>query len=83
LTTASDFPHEPAPGLGSGHIHFLSTDGIAVDLETMFEAVSGGAFVAVGCVHDDRDLVRDNLANPEDYYVNIHTVSFPGGVSLG
>jgi hypothetical protein len=83
LTTAGDVPHEPAPGLGSGHIHFLSTGGIAVDLKTTFEAVGGGTFVAAGCVHDDRDLVRDILASPEDYYVNIHTVSFPGGAVSG
>jgi hypothetical protein len=83
LTTPGDMPQEPAPGLGNAHIHYLSTGGIAVDLETTFEALGDGMFVASGCVRADRDLVRDILLNPDQYYVNIHTVAFPGGAVSG
>lgn len=83
LTTSGDFPQEPAPGLGDAHIHDVATDGIAVDLETTFASVGGGTFVAEGCVRDDRDLVRDILLNPQDYYINVHTVAFPDGAVSG
>lgn len=35
-----------------------------------------------GCVHADRELIKDIIKNPEDYYVNIHALpSFgPGAV---
>jgi hypothetical protein len=76
-------PHEPAPGLGSAHIHFGSvtqTGGIAVDLKADFQPTEDG-FAAEGCVEDvDRDLLVDILMNPENYYLNIHNMEFPGGV---
>ena len=35
---------------------------------------------ASGCVSDrDRDLLRDILSNPAEYYVNVHTTDFPPG----
>ena len=36
--------------------------------------------IASGCSEDvDRDLIRAILTNPEAYYVNVHTPSFPAG----
>jgi CHRD domain-containing protein len=72
-------PHEPAPGLGSAHIHFLAGGGIAVDLEAEFTEVADDVFVAAGCVQDDRALLRGIRANPDAYYLNVHTMEFPGG----
>lgn len=72
-------PHEPAPGLGSAHIHFLAGGGIAVDLEAEFTEVADDVFVAAGCVEADRELLRDIRRNPESYYLNIHTMEFPEG----
>ena len=35
------------------------------------------------CAQVDRDLARDILRNPEDYYVNVHNAPFPGGALRG
>ncbi len=77
-------PTEPAPGLGSAHIHVLPGGGIAVDLESDFTLDEGGdEFHSSGCVEADSELIEAILANPEAYYVNIHTVEFPGGALSG
>jgi len=77
-------PTEPAPGLGSAHIHFLAGGGIAVDLESDFTVDEGGdEFTSSGCVEVDSALIEAILANPEEFYVNIHTVEFPGGALFG
>jgi hypothetical protein len=37
-----------------------------------------------GCVDDlDRSVIHDILANPEMYYVNVHTGPYPGGAIRG
>jgi hypothetical protein len=77
-------PTEPAPGLGSAHIHVLPGGGIAVDLESDFTLDQGGdEFKSSGCVEADSELIEAILANPQAYYVNIHTVEFPGGALSG
>ena len=79
-----DQPQEPAPGVGSAHIHVRPSGGIVVDLETQFVAGSTpGTFEASGCVTADRDLLVDILRDPEQYYLNIHTVAHPGGAVQG
>jgi hypothetical protein len=75
-------PQEPAPGLGSGHIHVAPSGAIAVDLETQFTASNGG-FLASDCVSADRAVLVNIMRSPADYYVNIHTVEFPGGAVSG
>ena len=76
-------PVEPAPGLGSAHIHFLATGGIAVDLEADFQPDQSDEFKASGCVEVDSALVQAILANPDQFYVNIHNADFPGGALAG
>jgi hypothetical protein len=76
-------PVEPAPGLGSAHIHFLATGGIAVDLEADFQPDKSDEFKASGCVEVDSALLQAMLENPELFYVNIHNVDFPGGALAG
>jgi CHRD domain len=83
LTTAGDVPREPAPGLGNAHIHALPAGAIAVDLTTTFQSLGDATFVASGCVRADKDVVRDILLNPDQYYLNVHTVAFPGGAVRG
>jgi len=83
LTTPGDIPQEPAPGIGNAHIHALSTGGIAVPLDASFTSLGGGMFIAADCVRSDKDLVRTILADPEQYHLNIHTTSFPGGAVSG
>ena len=35
------------------------------------------------CVEADRDLIKDIRQNPENYYVNLHNATHPGGVMRG
>ena len=75
-------PTEPAPGIGSAHIH--SATGIAVDLETEFmHAGESDVFVATDCVEVDEATMEAILANPSAFYVNVHTAEFPGGAIEG
>jgi CHRD domain len=76
-------PVEPAPGLGSAHIHFLATGGIAVDLEADFEADNSDEFKASGCVPVDSALLQAIVENPDQFHVNIHNAEFPGGALFG
>jgi hypothetical protein len=79
-------PTEPAAGIGSAHIHSYARNGaIAVDLETHFELVAGtdDTYQAIGCVTASRRTLVDILLHPELYYVNVHTVAFPGGAVQG
>jgi hypothetical protein len=76
-------PVEPAPGLGSAHIHLVATGGIAVDLEADFDPDKSDEFKASGCVEVDSALLQAILQNPDQYYVNIHNVEFPGGALSG
>jgi len=39
--------------------------------------------VALGCATADPALVRDIQANPQNYYVNVHTSDFPNGALRG
>ena len=39
---------------------------------------------AAGCRTDvDRDLIKDIIQNPEEFYVNVHTLEFPPGAIRG
>ena len=76
-------PVEPAPGLGSAHIHFVATGGIAVGLEADFEPDKSDEFKASGCVEADSALLQAIVENPDQYYMNIHNVEFPGGALAG
>jgi hypothetical protein len=76
-------PVEPGPGVGSAHIHFLATGGIAVGLEADFQPDKSDEFKASGCVQVDSALLQTILENPDQYYVNIHNVDFPGGALAG
>lgn len=66
----------------AAHIHYgtgPSAGGIAVPLP--LSSPFGGT--ATGCVQVDRTLLRQILASPESYYVNVHTTAFPAGAIKG
>jgi hypothetical protein len=82
LTSPGDEPAEPGPGVGAAHIHVLPSGAIFIDLEAQF-VPTDGAFTASNCVTADREAIVAILTNPESYYVNVHTLAFPGGAVSG
>jgi hypothetical protein len=36
-----------------------------------------------GCIDVGRDLAKEILQDPADYYVNVHNAEFPGGALRG
>jgi hypothetical protein len=36
-----------------------------------------------GCVDAERDLIFEIMADPEEYYVNVHNAEYPGGAVRG
>lgn len=78
-------PHEPAPGIGSAHIQEASAGSagpVVVDLDDTFVPTNGG-FAASGCVNADRGRILDILRSPEEYYVNVPNLKYPGGAVRG
>jgi hypothetical protein len=77
-------PTEPKAGIGNAHIHSHPEGGaIAVDLDTQFTLVEGDTYQAIDCVTAPRPVLVDILLHPEQYYINVHTVAFPGGAVQG
>ncbi|WP_165821167.1 CHRD domain-containing protein [Nocardioides gansuensis] len=76
-------PTEPMPGLGSAHIHTLDSGGIAIDLDTVFRATGTSTHIATDCVSADSDTIDAVLADPEEFYLNVHTAQAPAGAVQG
>jgi len=77
-------PTEPAPGVGSAHIHGpLPVTGIAIDLDTEFMATGTDVYVARDCMSVDSGTIDAVLADPDLFYVNVHNVEFPTGAVQG
>ena len=75
-------PSEPAPGVGDAHIHRTSDGSIAVDLATDFDKADG-FYIATGCVSVSDALLREIIADPDAFYINIHNTPYPGGALFG
>jgi len=79
-----DAPTEPAPGIGSAHIHGpLPATGIKIDLDTVFRETGTSTYIARDCLSVDSDTIDAVLANPELFYFNVHNAPFPGGAIQG
>ena len=77
-------PTEPAPGVGSAHIHGpLQAMGIAIDLDTVFRAAGDSTYISRDCVGADSVTIDAVLADPELFYLNVHNAEFPGGAVQG
>jgi hypothetical protein len=76
-------PVEPAPGVGSAHIHTALTGGIFVNLQTQFRSTGTDTYIAIGCVGASAADLQAILGNPDQYYVNVHTADFPTGAIQG
>jgi hypothetical protein len=62
----------------AAHIHLTANGNVVVPL-----TAPDASGKASGCVNVSRTLVRAILANPADYYVNVHTTDFPAGAIRG
>ena len=64
----------------AAHIHEGAT-GKSGPVKVGFDAPKGGA--AKGCKPADAAVVKDIMANPANYYVNVHNAAFPKGAIRG
>lgn len=68
---------------GAAHIH-SGRSGVAGDIVVPLEQPSSGdPGASSDCVRVDRSLARAILANPNRYYVNVHTAGLPAGAVRG
>jgi hypothetical protein len=64
----------------AAHIHEApagSAGGVVISLSAPSTGTSSG------CVTISKDLAREIVASPSDYYVNVHNPAFPGGAVRG
>lgn len=68
-----------APAVAA-HIHEAPA-GVAGPVVVGLDAPSDGS--SSGCKSVSRELAKDIIKNPSDYYVNVHNADFPGGAVRG
>ena len=64
----------------AAHIHHAPA-GVNGPVVVPFAAPTSGS--SSGCVDVDRELARDIVMHPADYYVNVHTAVVPAGAVRG
>jgi len=64
------------------HIH-RAPQGAAAPPVIPLGAPAETSFEVAGCVTADLALLADITANPRDYYMNVHTATYPGGEIRG
>lgn len=70
-------------GIGTptaAHIH-RAVAGQAGPIVVTLTAPSGGS--SKDCVNADRELLKNIVQNPSNYYVNVHNADFPAGAIRG
>jgi len=67
-------------GARAAHIHHAPV-GVNGPIVVHIDAPSSG--MSSGCVDVARELARDIVRNPADYYVNVHTAAIPAGAVRG
>jgi hypothetical protein len=67
----------------AAHIHEAPAGQTGPVVVPLFTSPVNSA-AASGCVTDvDKNLLKDILRNPEEYYVNVHNATFPNGAVRG
>jgi hypothetical protein len=64
----------------AAHIH-AGVAGQSGGVKVALQAPTDGA--AKGCVNVDKELIKDMMQNPANYYVNVHNAEFPQGAVRG
>lgn len=64
----------------AAHIH-AGIAGQSGAVKVPLDAPANGS--AKGCVNVDKDLLKDIMQNPANYYVNVHNAEFPQGAVRG
>lgn len=68
----------------AGHIHVGTATEPGPVVVPLFAGTFAGTDDVSGCVAADRDLILEIMRNPENYYVNVHSVpTYPGGAIRG
>jgi hypothetical protein len=68
---------DPATG---AHIHEGAADESGPVVVGLMPPTSG---MSSGCYSVTRELAKEILKDPADYYVNVHNAAFPGGAVRG
>lgn len=79
---ATDLPGTLAGGLGV-HIHGPAPAGQNAGIVQPLDLTGAEVGVIAEGTFTNPDLVADALANPELFYVNVHTTTCPGGAIRG
>lgn len=69
-------------GAAAAHIHEAPRDKAGPIVVTLFSTQSAKR-QRKGCVEVARTLAREIVANPRDFYVNVHNADFPAGAVRG
>ena len=67
----------------AAHIHHAPAGVAAPVIFGFFNPPASSVPVNSGCREGDPALLRDIAMHPENYYVNVHTTTFPGGAGRG
>ena len=70
--------------LAAAHIHVAPVGEAGPVVIPLFTQPVNAATVGPTCLTDlDKNLLKDILRSPQDYYVNVHTAPFPNGAVRG
>jgi hypothetical protein len=67
----------------AAHIHHAAAGVAAPVIFGFFNPPASPVIVNSGCRSGDPALLRDIATHPENYYVNVHTTTYPGGAGRG
>jgi CHRD domain-containing protein len=96
MSGSTEVPPGDPDGTGSALIRLNATEGLVcfeLRASNVDPLVAGhihkgaagvaGPVVSKGCVQADSTLIQDIIANPSQYYVNVHNAAFPSGAIRG
>jgi hypothetical protein len=78
-----DLDYTTTQTVTAAHIHHAPAGSAAGVIFGFFNPPTSNGIVNSGCRSGDPVLLRDIATHPEDYYVNVHTTTFPGGAGRG